>query len=330
MIHATLGLYIALACHVLTAEAALAGAALKPLRGDLDLQAHGSHGGHGAVTGDRAGPPTRPDLGSRREGEGGQRARSGLKHRLRSRKDAHRGHQAHRGHHQASVRPEMVEESAGEANAAAASKALSPNCLATGFDPSMFPKPEDGVLIIIPGLGQRERAALVLGNLAWVRAQGIPFRCVIYVYVSEIELPMPPQVYAPCLIIRNKGYWMNHLKAVPLPSIFTLERVVVWLDAVVIDKTGSLRSILSTMSANCLHSMALTDAPASPHHASGNLMQHPGIGRVSDYAETLLQFYTKSAFICYQGLLDPVVNPHGDLLRRQSWVARHGVADEAL
>lgn len=57
--------------------------------------------------------------------------------------------------------------------------------------------------------------------------------------------------------------------------------------------------------------MKLADAPNSGHRIWPIQSQVPGVGRITNYAETLIQVFTKSAWRCYQGLLDPAINPLG-------------------
>jgi len=49
---------------------------------------------------------------------------------------------------------------------------------------------EDGIAVIVPGLGDYERAQLVLQNIAWLKAQNVPFECTIYVYLSADDFPL--------------------------------------------------------------------------------------------------------------------------------------------
>lgn len=111
---------------------------------------------------------------------------------------------------------------------------------------------EDGIFVIVPGLGDYPRAKLVESNIAWLNNQGLDFECVIYVYQNATVFPLEEERYAPCTLIRHDGYWMNHLIAFPLSQ--TQKRWILhWLDSVEPDKTNvNFNRMLEIMKANAL------------------------------------------------------------------------------
>lgn len=172
-----------------------------------------------------------------------------------------------------------------------------------------YPTADQGVLVVIPGLGTSDRAASVKKNMEWLKTQGVPYRCLIYIYN---DLQLDPATVAPCEIVREAGYWITHMLQVKEHGVQPGERVVVWIDSVQLEADASLRSILDIMSANCVDAMALADNVRSVHHTFGIMKQVPGsTGRLVNYIEPNFNIFTSRAFSCYLGLMDVQVNDLG-------------------
>jgi hypothetical protein len=75
---------------------------------------------------------------------------------------------------------------------------------------------KEGLAVIVPGLGSLERSLTVERNLLWLKRQGVPFDCWIFVYRSEEELPLDESRFRPCSIVRHRGFWLSHVLAMPL------------------------------------------------------------------------------------------------------------------
>mmetsp|Transcript_3490 Transcript_3490/g.5650 ORF Transcript_3490/g.5650 Transcript_3490/m.5650 type:complete len:341 (+) Transcript_3490:34-1056(+) len=157
---------------------------------------------------------------------------------------------------------------------------------------------EDGIAVIVPGLGDYERAQLVLQNIAWLKAQNVPFECTIYVYLSADDFPLVEKTYAPCRLIRHPGYWMEHIKAFPLKQ--TRRRWVLhMMDSIKPDKNVHLRRMIDIMKANDLGHAAPTfhKHPWHPVMVSQNKTRP---GRDVSFIELQMDVFSRDYFACMQ------------------------------
>lgn len=158
---------------------------------------------------------------------------------------------------------------------------------------------EDGIAVIVPGLGDDTRAKLVKKNIAWLKSQDVPFECTIYVYRTEKEFPLKEKEFEPCQLTRHAGYWMEHLKAFPLNK--TRRRWVLHLmDSIEPEKNVKLARMVEIMNANQLSHSSPTfhEWKQYPIMASQEITP----GRVVGFIELHLNLFSRQYFACLQDL----------------------------
>jgi len=168
---------------------------------------------------------------------------------------------------------------------------------------------EDGIAVVVPGLGKNDRAELTKRNIAWLKKQDIPFECTIFVYRNESVFPLNAKEFAPCKLVRHRGYWMKHLKAFPLKQT-KKKWVLHMLDGVEPDQNVNLKTMIQIMKANGL-SVASPTMPGyhvfpimSPHQ------QTPPPGRLVRYIELQMDLFSREYFACLQDVASDL-NPMG-------------------
>lgn len=171
---------------------------------------------------------------------------------------------------------------------------------------------QDGVALIVPGLGERSRAHRVLRNLAWLKRQGIPFDCWIYAYKSEEEFPLWKKGFEPCKIIRHKGYWMEHVLQMPLNET-KMPYVLHLLDGIEPQADVDVKSMYQIMRANELGHAAPTFARRGRYKSIYPIMAQDEsykVGRRVDFIEFHCDLFTRRYFACIQDNID-ALNPMG-------------------
>jgi hypothetical protein len=166
---------------------------------------------------------------------------------------------------------------------------------------------EDGVAVVWPGLGEESRAQLVRKNIQWLKKQGIPFDCWIFVYKSEKEFALNEADYAPCNITRHQGYWMSHVLEMPL-SLTKMPFILHILDSVEPQADVNLKSMFQIMRANSLGAASATFPSISdiPHATYPLMIRNESfeVGRQVDFIEYHFTIFTREYFACLQDKID--------------------------
>lgn len=181
---------------------------------------------------------------------------------------------------------------------------------------------DDGVAVIIPGLGSEERLPIVKKNLMWLKSQGVPFECWIYVYRSEEEFPLNVSDLEPCHVKRHIGFWMGHVLALPLNET-SKPWVLHMMDGVEIQPDVKLSEISRIMQVNNLGHATPTWKfdENEPHYNDGidlrrqvvgqfsyytvmESVPSSKIGRFVDFVELHVDVFSRRYFACLQDNID--------------------------
>jgi len=163
---------------------------------------------------------------------------------------------------------------------------------------------EDGVAVVWPGLGEESRAQLVQKNVQWLKKQGIPFQCWIFVYKSEEEFDLNEADFEPCKITRHPGFWMSHVLEMPL-NLTKMPFILHILDSIEPQVDVNLKSMYQIMRANSL-------GQASATFPKPNISEYPlmvrneayEVGRHVDFIEYQFTMFTREYFACLQDKID--------------------------
>mmetsp|Transcript_55816 Transcript_55816/g.102388 ORF Transcript_55816/g.102388 Transcript_55816/m.102388 type:complete len:909 (+) Transcript_55816:86-2812(+) len=162
---------------------------------------------------------------------------------------------------------------------------------------------EDGIAVVVPGFGDPERAEVLKKNIAWLKTQDVPFDCVIYVYRSESEFPISAQDYAPCKLIRNLGYWMDHVRAFPLNQS-RRRWVLHMVDSIEVHADVRLKRMIDIMKANGLRHAAPTFPIYNKYSIMAQDVTSEGPGRLVNFIELQLDLFSRDYFACLQDIID--------------------------
>jgi len=168
----------------------------------------------------------------------------------------------------------------------------------------------DGVTVVIPGLGNEERAVQVEKNLQWLKTQHVPFDCWIFIYRSEEEFPLNATRFEPCELVRHPGFWMSHLLAMPL-NMTTKPFVLHLMDGIEPQPDVDLAMMVKTMSANGLgHASPTFDLQKSPNpyvesvYPTMARQENVSVGRFVDFIEMHINLFSREYFACLQDNID--------------------------
>ena len=132
--------------------------------------------------------------------------------------------------------------------------------------------------------------------------------CVMFVYGSKISDDEFATRYAGCRLVRQSGFWMHHLRAVPEVDVRAHDYTLLMIDGVEMNADVDLHVLARIMEANCL-SLA---GPACTSCKSKQLIRPVrdkpsyAVGRRVQYLDPQIQMYTSTAFLCLQRLIDLV------------------------
>lgn len=163
----------------------------------------------------------------------------------------------------------------------------------------------------MPGFGKPENLALLQGNLKWLQRQGMDVECLVYVYKTEDQLPLPDGALAPCRVAREGGYWTEFLRRAPEALWSDVDYVLVWLDDVEVQPGLSLRRVAEVMDCNGLGAVSLTYPPGlrAPDGRGRVPVMYSdarfSVGRRVDFMEYNFNLLTPEKFRCLRGVLDP-------------------------
>jgi len=183
----------------------------------------------------------------------------------------------------------------------------------SSLEQQVQPIEKEGVAVLIPGVGNLERAAQVETNLQWLKKQGVPFECWMYVWKPEKKLPLDASRFAPCQLIRHPGFWMDHILALPL-NMTKKPAVIHMMDSSEPQPDVNLSRMLSTMVVNGLGALSPTFNDTSAYTAGTypSMFRQPDrkTGRFVDFIELHFVAFSRKYFACLQDHIDPE-NPLG-------------------
>lgn len=171
---------------------------------------------------------------------------------------------------------------------------------------------EDGIAVIVPGLGNRTRVPTVQRNIQWLKTQGVPFECWVYVYRTEKDFPLDTSSLAPCKVVRHAGFWLSHMLAWPLEK--TKMRWVLHMeDGTEPQSNVNLKQIFKIMVKNGLGHAAPTFDPlleTNPFCCTGIYpllarQETAKVGRFVDFIEFHFDVLSREYFSCLQSHIDP-------------------------
>jgi len=169
---------------------------------------------------------------------------------------------------------------------------------------------KEGVAVVIPGLGSEARAVMVERNLAWLKRQGIPFDCWIFVYRDSEDFPLTASRFEPCRVVRHPGFWMSHLLAMPL-DMTNKPFVLHLMDGIEPQLDVNLTTMISTMVANGLGHASPTfdnryksEPYIEPHYQLMARQDNNNVGRFVDFVELHMDMFTREYFACLQDNID--------------------------
>lgn len=171
---------------------------------------------------------------------------------------------------------------------------------------------DEGVAVVIPGLGSQERILQVVKNIAWLKTQDVPFECWIFIYKSQEELSLGDRSrFSPCNLVWHPGEkWMAHVLAMPL-NMTTKPWVLHMLDGIEPQSDVNLQQMQRIMRANSLGHLAptfdLRQYP-NPHYPTPYAIMARNssfnIGRFTDFVELHLSLFSRPYFACLQDNVD--------------------------
>eukprot|EP00928_Gymnodinium_smaydae_P055127 TRINITY_DN38737_c0_g1_i1.p1 TRINITY_DN38737_c0_g1~~TRINITY_DN38737_c0_g1_i1.p1 ORF type:complete len:407 (-),score=75.37 TRINITY_DN38737_c0_g1_i1:100-1320(-) len=161
------------------------------------------------------------------------------------------------------------------------------------------------IFVLVPGFGDPTHAPRLLQNVALLRAQPVDLACVIYVWRSEEQLPIATVTeFAPCVLKRQKGQWVDFLRAAPEELWVDRDYVLLWFDDAVMVSLD-LPYWATVMRCNHLSVLSPTYSPAQPR--TWQIMEYDksslgGVGRHTDFVEFQITMFTPASFSCLRSL----------------------------
>lgn len=191
------------------------------------------------------------------------------------------------------------------------------------FDPGVCrehgkPPGRPKVFAMVPGFGNAEHLSLVENNVRWLQRQDADITCSVYVYKTEVELPLDASAIAriaPCTVQRSRGHWMDFIAMVPATSLSLVDYVLVWFDDVVVQPGATLQRMVEVMACNGL-SVVTPAYPQNEVLIDGNvvilrptIMTQRGprnfVGHRVNFVEYNGNLMTVDSFRCLQGMFEP-------------------------
>jgi len=162
----------------------------------------------------------------------------------------------------------------------------------------------EGVVVVIPGLGTYQRATQVEKNIAWLKTQGVPFECFLFVYKSVDELPLKASRFEPCQLIRHPGSWMSHVLELPL-NMTSKPWVLHMMDGIEPQSNTNLPTMFRTMLANNLgHAAPTFEVPPQTSYPIMASRRDYSVGRLVDFIEMHFDIFSRKYFACLQDSID--------------------------
>ena len=132
--------------------------------------------------------------------------------------------------------------------------------------------------------------------------------CVMFVYGSKISDDEFATRYAGCRLVRQSGFWMHHLRAVPEVDVRAHDYTLLMIDGVEMNADVDLHVLARIMEANCLSLAGPACASCKSKQLIRPVRDKPAyaVGRRVQYLDPQIQMYTSAAFLCLQRLIDLV------------------------
>ena len=161
------------------------------------------------------------------------------------------------------------------------------------------------LLVVVPGHGEPSRSHVTLSNLARIERMRVRHTCLMFLYGDKLSTELASTRFPQCRMQRQQGYWMHHLRQVPIADVRAHDYVLLMIDGVEMNADVDLRVLAHVMHANCL----TVAGPACGSCKSKQLI-HPmagvAVGRRVQYIDPQITMYTPRAFECLQRLIDVV------------------------
>mmetsp|Transcript_27556 Transcript_27556/g.77942 ORF Transcript_27556/g.77942 Transcript_27556/m.77942 type:complete len:385 (+) Transcript_27556:3-1157(+) len=169
---------------------------------------------------------------------------------------------------------------------------------------------DDGIAVVVPGLGDEARANNVARDIWWLKQQGIPFECWIFIYNLDPEFPASPSRFEPCKLVRHAGFWMSHMLAMPL-NLTAKPWILHLMDGISPRPDVSLPRMLKIMELNGLGHAAPTFDAADPtcivkggNYTIVHRHQSYPVGRFVDFIEMHIDMFSRAYFACLQDVIN--------------------------
>ncbi|KAJ1429322.1 hypothetical protein B484DRAFT_479482 [Ochromonadaceae sp. CCMP2298] len=190
---------------------------------------------------------------------------------------------------------------------------------------ALYVQSSDRGLLVIPGLGRRDRLETVLWNLRLLEQNGfrsghVHWDCVVYIYApredrSFWESPMQ-LLYDLCSVIEVPNQLVTQNLHMVQPPLLVYQYISVLLDDCKITRGFDLDGMVRVMAANNLTvaSPMIMGANKGGGQKFRNIMQTPAQpsteGYISSFVEIFVWVMTLPAYTALWDLLLPAVNPY--------------------
>ncbi len=114
--------------------------------------------------------------------------------------------------------------------------------------------------------------------------------------------------YGGCRLVRQSGFWMHHLRAVPEADVRAHDYTLLMIDGVEMNADVDLHVLVRVMEANCLQLAGPACGSCKSKQLIRPVRDKPAyaVGRRVQYLDPQIQLYTGAAFLCLQRLIDVV------------------------
>jgi len=186
------------------------------------------------------------------------------------------------------------------------------------------PASGESLMVLVPGLGERDRVYKVRSNLVWLRRQvmrvGIKVDCVIYVYK---RLNLSRSEFSPCQLIHREGQFPKAIKRLPQKRwvrhawvlLFFADHMAPALNVDLCTMIAAMTTYnLDVVSPSYDQSRPPVIVPGfGPHEKHGVMKRHAGepVGRLTNFVEWNLSLLTPRAFQCLQQIIQLNINQFG-------------------
>ena len=158
------------------------------------------------------------------------------------------------------------------------------------------------ILVVVPGHGEPARSHVVEGNLHRIALMRVVTTCLMFTYGTKISDETLALRFPSCRVLRQDGYWMHHLRGVPIAEVQRVDYVLLMIDGVEMNPDVDLRMLAHVMETNCLRLAGPSCGSCKSKQLIRPMRDDPQytVGRRVDYLDPQIQMYTRDAFLCLQ------------------------------